>query len=89
MDVASLGGERETAQLHVFDHAAGVVVSCDGSLDIWIGLLGNNLIQCSSGASRQLPQRLPNRPGEANTAKRLSCVLGMLSSLEVKVLCPT
>jgi len=27
--------------------------------------------------------------GDATAAERLSCVLGMLSSLEVKVLCPT
>ena len=42
MDVAALGGGGEIAQLHAFDPALTLTVSCDGSLEKLDRSLGNN-----------------------------------------------
>ncbi len=43
----------------------------------------------TEAASVQFPRQTEDEHIFDFTAKRFSCVLGMLSSLEVKVLCPT
>ena len=50
---------------------------------------GHNRIQYSWSLAPKLGGSAMNAASKTNTAQRFSCVLGMLSSLEVQVLRPT
>src|SRR5258708_37784375 len=80
--IGSLRRRRQIADRHVLDHAAAKRADLShrktSCLKGWASKTLDPLRQEATVAA--LPQ-LPR--------KRLRCVLGMLSSLEVKVLCPT